>query len=166
MPAKPANLRLLSILVAGAFAVSGCVTTYTVVPARLIPVVGLPENQEAELLTTEGLQTVTGATRVTLRSTEGTRVQWTTYQNSREGEATTTHEVRLSWLRSEAGALVLSETGQTLALNNIWSAEFTKGSPSKTGGLVAAIIVGTAILALATLGVAFFVAAGSSNNGG
>jgi hypothetical protein len=150
MPFRAAKLHLLSALVAGAFTVSGCVTTYVVPPSRLIPVAGLPDNQEAELQTMDGVETVKGSTRVTLRSTEGTPVQWITYQNSRDGWATTAHEVRLSSLRSEAGALVLSETGQSLPLNDIWSAEFKKVSPSKTAGLVTLIVVGTVVLFLAT----------------
>jgi hypothetical protein len=136
--------------VAGAFTVSGCVTTYVVPPARLIPVAGLPEDQEAELQTTEGLETVKGSTRVTLLSAEGTPMQWTTSPNSPDGGSKTASKVRLSSLRSEAGVLVLSETGQTVALNQIWSAELTKPSPSKNGGLVAVIIVGTALLVFTT----------------
>jgi hypothetical protein len=134
---NPTNLRLLSALVAGAFTVSGCVTTAAVAPASVAAVAGLPEDKEAPLQTSDGLEMVSGSTRVTLRSAEGGA-----------------NEVRLSSLRSEGGSLVLPGlgpgNGQTLALNNIWSAEITKPSPGKTAGLVTAIVIGTVILAVAT----------------
>jgi len=127
---EPANLRLLSALVAGAFTASGCVTTFTAAPARLAALAGLPEDKEANVQTGEGLETIDGSAEVTLRSPE-------------RG----TDEVRLSLLRSEGGVLVLPGNGPTVALGDIWSVEVTKPSPGKTAGLVLGIVGGSAVAA-------------------
>jgi len=151
---RPANLRLLSAFVAGAFTASGCATTYTVPAWRLSAVAGLPDDRETEIETRQGWQTVKGSTRFTLVSVEGTPVLWTTSQESREG-STTASAVPLSALRREGGALVLSETGQTVALDNIWSAEFTKAEPGQTAGLVAGVVVIAVLVGLVAAGIAY-----------
>jgi hypothetical protein len=146
MSREPAGIRLLSAIVAGAFIVSGCVTTYSVPSRTLGTVAGLPEDRETELSTGQGSsQRVKGSTRFTLLSDEGTPALWTPSLNSPDGGSNTATEVPLSSLRircpsdplpqCQGGALVLSETGQSIALD-------------RTGGLVGGILVGALIVAL------------------
>jgi hypothetical protein len=145
---------------AGAFTVSGCVTTYSVPSRTLGAVAGLPEDRETELETSQGSrQRVKGSTRFTLLSDEGTPAPWIPSLNSPDGGPKTASEVPLSSLRSEGGALVLSETGQSVALDSIWNAQFTKADPGKTGGLVGGILVGALVVALVAALVASYHAA-------
>jgi hypothetical protein len=149
MSSRPTNVPLLSALAASAMAVSGCVTTAAFAPASLPTIAGLPENREAKLHTSDGLDTVSGSTEVTLRS--------------RIGRDEEVDEVRLSRLRYEAGALVLPDDGKNVMLSDVWGAEITKPSPGKTAGLVVGIVLGTVVLAVATFFVAGAIALSNAN---
>jgi hypothetical protein len=121
-PVRPTCLRVLSVLVAGTFTVSGCMTTVAVSPASVAASAGLAEDKESKLQSSEGWETVNGSTRITLRSTED--------------ETATVNEAPLSLMRSEGGTLVLPGNGHSLALKRILSAE-VDADPASPEGLAA-----------------------------